>query len=1381
MSGSRTLPEGCQGPVQGPCQASYRWHHYRKHWQRSDPQPAAEQPLDRYKWGTSACLASKAAKMAAPEGKGHNKEPRHLRLLSLPRFHTVPESSPGHEGEPRTRSLRRIFPYFRSMSEPGTGSDPGRTGGDDTGRIAPSVSSFLTSFSRRVSRALRDEPETEAGESDVKGPPAHRFSCGQSPYTDSGAWERKFCILTDSQLILLNKDEEAAGEAQDSPTDSAKARSLRRTVSVPSEGQFPDFPAEGAAMLEVSSERSPRRRSISGLGSSEKTVTVDNPNSSPFKVPGFFSKRLKGSIKRTKSQTKLDRNTSFRLPSLRPADADRSRGLPKLKESTSHESLLSPGSAVEALDLSMEEDVFIKPLHSSILGQEFCFEVTYSGGSKCFSCTSASERDKWMENLRRTIQPNKDNCRRAENLLRLWIIEAKDLPPKKKYFCELCLDDVLYARTTSKTRHDSLFWGEYFDFSSLPAMHSITVHIYRDVDKKKKKDKNNYVGLVNIPVSGVTGRQFVEKWYPVSTPTTSKSKGGGPSIRIKSRFQTISILPMEQYKEFAEFVTNNYTMLCSVLEPVISVKNKEEMACALVHILQSTGRAKDFLTDLVMSEVDRCADHDVLIFRENTLATKAIEEYLKLVGQKYLHDALGEFIKALYESDENCEVDPSRCSGGDLSEHQSNLKMCCELAFCKIINSYCVFPRELKEVFASWKQQCVARGHQQDISKRLISASLFLRFLCPAIMSPSLFSLMQEYPDDRTSRTLTLIAKVIQNLANFTKFGNKEEYMAFMNDFLEHEWAGMMRFLSEISNPETLSNTPGFEGYIDLGRELSVLHALLWEVVSQLDKGENSFLQATVAKLGPLPRILGDISRCLAAPTPVQQQLRRFQEHNSAHNISGSLSSGLQRIFEDPADSHSDARSLQSPELMEGYVRGQRPLLAQQHPSTHTSFSDQEERDSLLPNGRSISLVDLQDAQSLHSPAMPPPHHEAPPRLSRVGSQASIGHAPPPLNFPHSNPLTPQPLQHQTKASPRDAQPQSAPQVRRPLHPSLSQQRSLQPLSFQNPVYHLSNPAHSLSTRSAHSLRHDSSSENLSTESSHNSHSNSEDFGSQVGVKGRVASNSSLDELGSRRSTQSEECSTPRRHAPPDLPPGAATAVAIPRQSTTAGTAHIVKVEQQCRAGGGARTPRSLPHSSSLRSSSSANTEPTPATTTGQANRQQAPCSVENVAPPPRSAAKQPQQVASPVEAVAMSPVERTAAWVLNNGQYEEKEEEGGERSREEGRNTEKYELEISRLKERLRVSGRRLEEYERRLLTQEQQMQKLLQEYKSRLEDSEERLRRQQEEKDSQMKSIICRLMAVEEELKRDHAEMQAVIEAKQKIIDAQVSNGCEINQSGK
>lgn len=62
------------------------------------------------------------------------------------------------------------------------------------------------------------------------------------------------------------------------------------------------------------------------------------------------------------------------------------------------------------------------------------------------------------------------------------------------------------------------------------------------------------------------------------------------------------------------------------------------------------------------------------------------------------------------------------------------------------------------------------------------------------------------------------------------RFGTKEEYMLFMNDFVERQWSSMQRFLQEISNPDGLNHTAGFDGYIDLGRELSSLHTLLTEL-----------------------------------------------------------------------------------------------------------------------------------------------------------------------------------------------------------------------------------------------------------------------------------------------------------------------------------------------------------------------------------------------------------------------------------------------------------------------------------------------------------------------------------------------------------------------
>uniref|UniRef100_A0A8C6A8P5 RAS protein activator like 3 n=1 Tax=Marmota marmota marmota TaxID=9994 RepID=A0A8C6A8P5_MARMA len=326
-------------------------------------------------------------------------------------------------------------------------------------------------------------------------------------------------------------------------------------------------------------------------------------------------------------------------------------------------------ATLSELDLGAEREVRVWPLHPSLLGEPYCFQVTWVGGSRCFSCRSGAERDRWIEDLRRHFQPSQDNVEREETWLSVWVHEAKGLPRAagpSGVRAELWLDGALLARTAPRAGPGQLFWAERFHFEALPPARRLSLRLRgggsAGADLGRVTLNLEELSAPRAPAAGL------ERWFPLL------GQPAGAALRARIRARRLRVLPSERYKELAEFLTFHYARLCGALEPALPAQAKEELAAAMVRVLQATGRAQVLVTDLGTVELARCGGREALLFRENTLATKAIDEYMKLVAQDYLQKTLGEVVQHLCASTEDCEVDPSKCPASELPQHQSRLR-----------------------------------------------------------------------------------------------------------------------------------------------------------------------------------------------------------------------------------------------------------------------------------------------------------------------------------------------------------------------------------------------------------------------------------------------------------------------------------------------------------------------------------------------------------------------------------------------------------------------------------------------------------------------------------------------------------------------------------
>ena len=144
----------------------------------------------------------------------------------------------------------------------------------------------------------------------------------------------------------------------------------------------------------------------------------------------------------------------------------------------------------------------------------------------------------------------------------------------------------------------------------------------------------------------------------------------------------------------------------------------------------------------------------------------------------------------------------------------------------------------------------------------LIGGFFFLRFINPAIVTPKSYMLIDGTPEEHPRRTLTLIAKMLQNLANKPSYA-KEPYMAKLQPFIHGNKERVNKFMLDLCEVPDFYESLELDNYVALSKkdlELSITlneiyatHGLLEKHGRELAKEDNSHLRQLLEELGPAP------------------------------------------------------------------------------------------------------------------------------------------------------------------------------------------------------------------------------------------------------------------------------------------------------------------------------------------------------------------------------------------------------------------------------------------------------------------------------------------------------------------------------------------------
>jgi hypothetical protein len=286
-------------------------------------------------------------------------------------------------------------------------------------------------------------------------------------------------------------------------------------------------------------------------------------------------------------------------------------------------------------------------------------------------------------------------------------------------------------------------------------------------------------GRVDLPIDDLEHHGTIDKWWPL-LDNNDQSVG---TLLVRFALQETVVLMEDDYKELStvlqSFSNGLTTQISQLLGPDL-----RHLSDILLDIFQASGNASEWLISLVEEEIDgiyrdtppmrmrfsgrihsndsyesaeqremlvrdlsRSATMEAnLLFRGNSLVTKALDAHMRRLGKEYLEEVLGDKLRKVIERDPDCEVDPNRVrSPEQLEKNWANLIFLTSTIWKSIRDSAARCPVQLRLIFRHIRSCAEDRygSFIRTVKYTSVSGFFFLRFFCPAILNPKLFGLIQ--------------------------------------------------------------------------------------------------------------------------------------------------------------------------------------------------------------------------------------------------------------------------------------------------------------------------------------------------------------------------------------------------------------------------------------------------------------------------------------------------------------------------------------------------------------------------------------------------------------------------------------------------------------